>query len=48
MVQVSQKSSFRRKVVALLHQYNIIASGLHRQHMGFPLGWDKEIMWLGL
>jgi abortive infection bacteriophage resistance protein len=48
MVQVSQTSSFGSKVVALLHEYDIISLGLHYQHMGFPAGWDKEIMCLEL
>jgi abortive infection bacteriophage resistance protein len=46
MVQVSQTSSFGRRVVALLREYDLIAPGLHQQHMGFPAGWDQEIMWL--
>ena len=48
MVQVSQTFSFGRKVVALLRKYDMITAGLHRQHMGFPAGWGKEIMWLEL
>lgn len=33
-------------MVALLREYDLITPGLHRQHMGFPAGWDREIMWL--
>ena len=44
MVQVSQPSSFGRRVVAPLRAYDLIAQGLHQQYRGFPAGWGQEIM----
>ena len=46
MVQVSQTSSFGQKVINLLREYDLISTGLHQLHMGFPNGWEKETMWL--
>lgn len=45
MVQVSQTSGFGQRVLALLRENDIIASGRHQRYMGFPDGWDNETMW---
>lgn len=46
MVQVSQTSGFGQKVISLLREYKIIATGMHHANMGFPTTWEKETMWL--
>lgn len=45
MVQVSPRSTFATKVSRIMREHRIIESNWHTQHMGFPVDWEKELMW---